>query len=352
MKADQSVIGRVVLGLLVLSFVGVMAGSGHAQDAASFYKGKNMNFVVSVAPGGGYDTYARMISPYLEKETSSYVGVVNMPGGDGYVSLRYMYSEKPTGLNIILSSGTSSILKQLFKDPRAAGMDMSKFNYLCRLDAQPNVLLLSKKFPYKSLDDLKKAGHTITSGTSASMGNQHLSLSILAEAIGLDAKLIVGYGGSSQESLAAMRGETTVYFVSAGSAIQYAKQPELSPLCTVALKRSPLHPDLPCVAELVKLNPQQVKWFELLDNLIAIERPIFTTPGVPADRVKFLDGALGRILTNKEFLALAAKNERPISYLPSQQIQKIVNDLLNMPESEVEWLKRILDKHFMKSMTG
>jgi len=39
-KTDQSVIGRVLLKLLVISFVCGVAASGHAQEAASFTKGR------------------------------------------------------------------------------------------------------------------------------------------------------------------------------------------------------------------------------------------------------------------------------------------------------------------------
>jgi tripartite-type tricarboxylate transporter receptor subunit TctC len=33
-------------------------------SAADFYDGKTLRFVVGSAPGGGYDTYTRMIAPY------------------------------------------------------------------------------------------------------------------------------------------------------------------------------------------------------------------------------------------------------------------------------------------------
>jgi tripartite-type tricarboxylate transporter receptor subunit TctC len=291
-----------------------------------------------------------MIAPFLEKETGANVAVQNMVGGEGYIALRYVYNGKPDGLNLLMSSGPTVTLNQLFGDPRAKGMDIRRFNWLARVDYQPCVLMLSTKFPYRSLDDLKAAKHTITSGTASSLSNQHLALAILGEAIGLDAKIIVGFSGSSEQSLAAMRGELSAFMISAGSALAFMKHPELFPLVTVDLKRAKLFPNLPAVSELVNLNAEQKKWFQRLDYILGLERPVITTPGVPADRVRILRNALGRVLNNKEFLALAERNQRPINYLPGEEVEKFVKELLGMPEGEAKELQKILDKHMMKSM--
>lgn len=38
-----------------------------ASSAASFFRGKTLDFVVPYNPGGGYDAYARMLLPFLER---------------------------------------------------------------------------------------------------------------------------------------------------------------------------------------------------------------------------------------------------------------------------------------------
>ena len=351
MKPDQRSIGRLLLGLLLISSVFAVAASGHAQEAASFYKGKTITFLVTTSPGGGFDMYARMIAPFLEKETGANVAVQNMIGGEGYIALRYLYNGKPDGFYILMTGGSKVTLNQLFGDPRAKGMDIKRFVWLARVVHEPCVLMLSTKFPYRSLNDLKAAKHTITSGTASSLSNQHLALAILAEAIGLDAKIIVGFSGSSEQSLAAMRGELSAFMISAGSAVAFMKQPELFPLVTASLSRAKLLPTISAINELVTLNPKQVKWFQLLDKLLSIERPIFSAPGIPADRAKFLRSALGRVFNNKEFLAVAVRNQRLIDYLPGEEVQKIMNELLSMPGSEAKELENVLDRHMMKSLT-
>jgi tripartite-type tricarboxylate transporter receptor subunit TctC len=196
MKSDGRIVGRMLLGFLVIVLACAVPISGQAQDAARFYKGKTLTFLVTVGPGGGFDMYARMIAPFLEKETGASVIVHNMVGGEGYIALRHLYNAKPDGLNIILTGGSKVTLNQIFGDPRAKGMDIKRFVWLARVVHEPCVLMLSTKFPYRSLNDLKGAKHTITSGTASSLSNQHLALAILAEAIGLDAKIVVGFSGT------------------------------------------------------------------------------------------------------------------------------------------------------------
>ena len=51
----QSRLLPVLTTLIVLTSV----GAGQDVDAQSFYEGKTVRIIVGLAPGGGYDTYAR-----------------------------------------------------------------------------------------------------------------------------------------------------------------------------------------------------------------------------------------------------------------------------------------------------
>jgi hypothetical protein len=40
------------------------------RERAEFFRGKTMIYVVCTSPGGGYDTYGRLVARYLEKSIS------------------------------------------------------------------------------------------------------------------------------------------------------------------------------------------------------------------------------------------------------------------------------------------
>ncbi|MCZ6494843.1 MAG: hypothetical protein O6924_01555, partial [Alphaproteobacteria bacterium] len=55
--------------LTTLALAGLMglglAAQASADPIADFYKGKRMHMLVGSSPGGGYDTYARLITRHM-----------------------------------------------------------------------------------------------------------------------------------------------------------------------------------------------------------------------------------------------------------------------------------------------
>src|SRR5258708_3197565 len=64
---------------------------------AQFYKGKTFTVVSGSAPGGGYDTYARLLARYLGRHLPGNPTVVprNMPGASSYLAANYIFSIAP-----------------------------------------------------------------------------------------------------------------------------------------------------------------------------------------------------------------------------------------------------------------
>src|SRR5678816_4723411 len=69
----------------------LLASSVHA--AAPYYEGKSIRIIVGTAPGGGYDTYTRLLARHFSKHIPGNPTVIvdNMPGAGGLLSANYMY---------------------------------------------------------------------------------------------------------------------------------------------------------------------------------------------------------------------------------------------------------------------
>ncbi len=63
--------------------------AGSAGRADDFYKGKMLTIVVGFSPGGGYDTYARVLARHIAAHISGNPNVIvqNMPGAGSLTSL-------------------------------------------------------------------------------------------------------------------------------------------------------------------------------------------------------------------------------------------------------------------------
>src|SRR5947208_1424177 len=75
-------------------------GGAHAQ---SFFEGKGVRIIVGFVPGGGFDSYARVIARHVGRHIPGNPTIVveNMPGAGSLISANHLYRvAKPDGLTI------------------------------------------------------------------------------------------------------------------------------------------------------------------------------------------------------------------------------------------------------------
>ena len=79
----------------MLGLVGLWAGVAHADAVADFYKGKQVQLIVSTAAGGAYDAFARLIAPYMTKNLpgNPVIIVQNMNGANGLTATNFMANQ-------------------------------------------------------------------------------------------------------------------------------------------------------------------------------------------------------------------------------------------------------------------
>ena len=91
---------RTAFGV-VLALVLWLAADTLAQD--SFFKGKTIRIIVGVSPGGGYDTYSRLVARHLGKHIAGNPTVIveNMPGAASLIAANHVYKvARADGLTI------------------------------------------------------------------------------------------------------------------------------------------------------------------------------------------------------------------------------------------------------------
>jgi hypothetical protein len=66
-------------------------------DAADFYKDRTITFIIGSAPGGGYDTYSRLIASHLGRQIGGQPAIVpqNVPGAGSIRAANYLYNVAP-----------------------------------------------------------------------------------------------------------------------------------------------------------------------------------------------------------------------------------------------------------------
>jgi tripartite-type tricarboxylate transporter receptor subunit TctC len=333
---------RVALAAAVL-FAG-FAGAANAQSPAEFYKGKNVLLVVGYGPGGGYDAYARMVAPYLSKVTGANIIVTNVPGAGGLNALNRTYTATDN-LTMMIVNGTAAGLSQIVDEP-GVKYDLSKFGYLGIVSASPWVWLVNPDKPLvTNVQEAMKPGLKIRWSASGPIDGLSDGAAITCAALKLDCQIIIGYKGSNEAALAVSRGEMDSIYVSDTSANNYVKATQNKPVAAMGRKRSRFFPDLPTVFEQVQLSPEATWWFDFRATVDDLGRILVVPPNMAPDRLKFLQDAVHKVLTDPQLIADGEKSQRYIDYQdPETTLKKINSAVSNLTPEQKAQITQVLSR--------
>lgn len=314
--------------VLLLCALTLGGASASAQDAAAFYKGKTIKFLVGYGAGGGYDAYARMLAPHLSKALDATVIVQNQPGAGGLVALNSLYSAAGDGLQLMIVNGTAAGLSQLIEDSNVR-YDLTKLGALGIVASSPWIWVAAPKSPLNTPADFMKPGVTSTWGAGGQIDGLADGAAITCMALRLACKIVRGYQGSAAAALALARGEVDALYVSDTSANNYVSAGNAKPVLTLSTDKSRFFPNLPTVFEAVKLTADQKWWFEFRETLDDLGRVLVAPPNVPKEQLAHLQAAVRKVLADPQVVAEGEKTKRYIAYQDPAQTSKMIATVLS-----------------------
>ena len=161
--------------------------SGAASAAADMnqFRGKTITYIVATGPGGGYDTYGRLIARYLQKYLpGSRVVVRNVPGAGHIVGANTIYAAKADGLTIGMFN-TGLIYDQLIHR-QGVLFDLAKFSWIGKAADDTRALMISNSSGLKSIDDVLKTKAPIKFAAAGVGSAAYNDTKILADALHLN----------------------------------------------------------------------------------------------------------------------------------------------------------------------
>jgi putative tricarboxylic transport membrane protein len=333
------------LALLLGGAAAFQPAPAWAEDPGAFLKGQAVHFVVGYSPGGGYDTYARMLAPHFEKLTGATVVVENKPGGGGTTSLNQLVRAKPDGLTMQMLNGEGMVMAQLTKRAGVA-FDMTKLSIFGRVAEEPHFFLVNTKYP-DTLKDLVAMNVKLKFSANSRVDNLGDYAAITCEALHMKCQVITGYKGSKEAGLAVMNGEVDALTISESSGIRYASGGKTKIIATIAHKRSAMRPDVATVYEMFQLTPEQKWWFDFRLSIKAVGRMVVGPPGIPAERLKYLQKVWHDILTDPAVIAEGKKSQHEIDYQAPDLVAKAVRETLeSLPADKLKAVDEVLFSKF------
>jgi tripartite-type tricarboxylate transporter receptor subunit TctC len=306
-----------------------LAAPAHAQGAADFYRGKTINLVAGFNPGGGADTYARIIARHIGRHIPGNPTVIvrNMQGAGSVVAANHIFNVSPRdGTELGLFAGNITI------DPLMGGTqhkyDARKFNWIGAPSSDSNVCLSSPKTPFKTIGDvLAREMITGTSGTST-----YDFPVVMNNVVGAKFKLVKGYAGSAALRLAMERGEIEGFCGVGYHSMRTAGLTDgrANILVQVGLAKNPHMPNVPFIMDYAK-SEQDRQIFRLVFGWLDLERPIGAPPGTPGDRIAALREGFERAMKDPALLADAEKAQVGIEPMTGAAIAGFVEEAYRTP---------------------
>jgi tripartite-type tricarboxylate transporter receptor subunit TctC len=323
--------------------------SSDEVDVAAYYKGKTVRIVVGFPPGGGYDSYSRVIGRHLGKHMPGNPTVIidNMAGAGSIVAANYVFNVGPKDGTIIGNVAGPIILEQLFGNP-GVRFDMAKFRYLAVPVPEVYLMLINRRSGITKLEELLGAKpRQATFGGIPNNTIEHAPL-LMRDVVGANIKVVSGYKGTADIRLAMDSGEVDGYFNTWTSAkiavLELIKNGEWVILAQLA--DTPLHDLLlskvPTIGAIAKNEEQR----ELLRLGVAIPsqfaKMYLMSPGVPLNRAVALESAFMKTLQDRDFLKDAEKGKIEIDPLSGAKTSALVTQSLAMSAGLKARLKSVI----------
>ena len=328
--------------LLIVLVVSVPAG---AQEP--FFKGKTIRIIVGLAPGGGYDTYSRLLARHLGKFIPGTPTVIvdNMPGAASLIAANHVYKvARPDGLTIGHFLG--GLFQQQLLEKPGLEFDARKFEYVGAPAQDHYVIGLSRATGITSMEQWMASKRVIKIGGVGTGSPTDDIPRVLAATIGLPVQLVSGYKGTSEVRLAFNSGEVQGVCNSWESfRATWRRELEAGEVNIVLQPIAVAHPDLlriPLAISFARTDEARRLIEVSVHSVPPNARPYVLPPGTPKDRVDALRKAFMEAMQSAELLAEAQKAKLDIAPVDGAQLERSVKDSLNLEPALAARLKEIL----------
>jgi tripartite-type tricarboxylate transporter receptor subunit TctC len=317
-------------------------------NAADFYAGRTIDFIIGGDVGGGYDIYARVVARHLNRFIPGNPTIVpkNQPGAGSGRAASFLYSVAPKDGTVIGAVFPGAIMGPLLDDRAQPLYDPTKFQYLGSADNATRVCISHERSAIKRFEDALKQ-KTIM-GASAAGGSTRDYINMLKKTAGAMFELVAGYKGTADIFLAMERGEVDGMCGLDWASLKSQRPDWVRNRTVNILAQINLEPE----AELSKLGVPPIWTFiareddkkaaALIVGQQVFGRPYLAPPGIAPEPLAILRAAFAATLQDKEFLADAERTRIDVVASSGERVQQLVEQLYAAPKPTVERAKELV----------
>lgn len=290
---------------------------GAAVPAALAQAGKPIRLIVPFPAGGATDLFARTLSQKMGERLGTSVVIDNKPGAGGSLGSDMAAKAAADGQTLLFTTTSTHSIGPAIgaKLPYDTVRD---FTPIAHVGNAPSIMLVPNSSPAKTVKEwIEYAKKNPGKLNYASSGNGTI-VQLTAELFKAQAGVFVThipYKGTGLAIPDLVAGQLDVLFDSLPTGMPHVRDGRLRALAVTTLKRTPLAPDLPPVADTLP-GFESNTWFGL-----------YGPKGLPAEVVNRVNAAANQALSDPEVRAkLTTLGIEPVTSTPAQFAKMVADD--------------------------
>ena len=272
---------RATLRLFAL----IVAACCAVPAAADTYPSRIVKIIVPFGAGGPADVYARVLAKYLSDETGQSFVVEDRPGAGSLIGTDAVAKSPADGYTLLLMSNTHTTNESLITDKPFKLM--RDFVPVASINYSDLIMVVHPSVPANNVAEFialaqKEPGKL--NYASSGPGTPYHMAGELFKAMSHTNIVHVPHRASGDARNSVLAGTVQMMFDAVTTMTALAKDGKVKALATTGLKRNPLTPDLPTVAETVP-GYEATIWLGLM-----------APKGTPPEVIAFLNKAVNKAI--------------------------------------------------------
>jgi tripartite-type tricarboxylate transporter receptor subunit TctC len=345
MGARRLTLSSAVLAITAASAIIASPGEAGAQQAENFAN-KSIRLYIGTSPGGGYDTYGRLVARHLGRHLSGNPTVVplNMPGASSLTLTNFLYNQAPRDGTALAIINQAMPTEQYLVDQNI-NYDAKQFTWIGRVSSAVEMMIVWHTVPVATIEDTLRR-EVLMGGTGPTSSTVIIPY-ILNNLVGTKLKVILGFNGTTDIGLAMERGEVEGSATPLESITSYragwVRDKKIKILLQYTAARDVEIPDVPAMVELGKTEEAR-RILGFYANAADIGRAIVAPPGLSPEIARTLRRAFDTMLDDPAFRDEVQRAGIPLKPMTGERLQDAVASLANFPPALIQKARAAREK--------
>jgi tripartite-type tricarboxylate transporter receptor subunit TctC len=315
MKKALSLLFALVLLIALAGCSEETASEPKAESKKVDFPKKTINVIVAYEAGGGTDTGARILIPYIEKELGVTVNIINKPGGGGWVGWGELANAKNDGYTIGYIN-TPNLMTGYLDPKMNRKQNLESFAPIANHVVDPGAIAIRKdETRFTNIEELIEyaKSHELTATSTGVGSDDHYASLKLNDKYGTKFQPVHNKGAADSKA-AVLGGHVDVLFANVGEVASLHKDGEMKIIGVMGKEKSPFLPDVPTLAE---------EGFEVFSwSARGIAAPAGTDPAI----LEVLRAAFEKGINNEEQVKKMGDMGLEVDYKEGDDYKKLLKE--------------------------